>query len=123
MKDAYNLEKLAVRDQGRAMQICADYPVEYNYGWENDLTLDQIVAILKDPNVHEPPADIFATVDQSTAIDSVLLQRNYFQGAGCSPQHAAHRRISQCLIPGRITTGYDLRGRMVQILHRTIRNI
>ena len=79
MKDALNLEKLAVRDQGREMQICADYPVEYNYGWENDLTLEQIVAVMKDPNVHEPPADIFATVDQSVHVDSLLFREIIFK--------------------------------------------
>jgi hypothetical protein len=79
MKDALNLEKLAVRDQGREMQICADYPVEYNYGWENDLTLEQIVAVMKDPIVHEPPADIFATVDQSVQVDSSLLREIIFK--------------------------------------------
>lgn len=79
MKDACNLEKLAIRDQGRALQVCADYPVEYNYGWENDLTLDQILAILKDPIVHEPPSDIFATVDQTAVIDSSLLKEIIFK--------------------------------------------
>jgi hypothetical protein len=79
MKDALNLEKLAVRDQGREMQICADYPVEYNYGWENDLTLEQIVAVMKDPIVHEPPADIFATVDQSVTVDSSLFKEIIFK--------------------------------------------
>jgi hypothetical protein len=79
MKDALKLEKLAVRDQGREMQICADYPVEYNYGWENDLTLEQIVAVMKDPNVHEPPADIFATVDQSVQVDSSLFREIIFK--------------------------------------------
>jgi hypothetical protein len=79
MKDALNLEKLAVRDQGREMQICADYPVEYNYGWENDLTLEQIVAIMKDPIVHEPPADIFATVSQDVPVDSSLFKEIIFK--------------------------------------------
>jgi len=79
MKDAMNLEKLAVRDQGRAMQICSDYPVEYNYGWENDLSLEQIVAIMKDPIVHEPPADIFATVDKAVAVDSTLFREIIFK--------------------------------------------
>jgi hypothetical protein len=79
MKDALNLEKLAVRDQGREMQICADYPVEYNYGWENDLTLEQIVSVMKDPIVHEPPADIFATVDQSVQVDSSLFKEIIFK--------------------------------------------
>ena len=79
MKDALNLEKLAVRDQGRSMQICSDYPVEYNYGWENDLSLEQIVAIMKDPIVHEPPADIFATVDQNAPVDSSLFKEIIFK--------------------------------------------
>ncbi len=79
MKDALNLEKLAVRDRGRGMQICADYPVEYNYGWENDLSLEQIVAIMKDPIVHEPPADIFATVSQDVEIDSALFKEIIFK--------------------------------------------
>jgi hypothetical protein len=79
MKDALNLEKLAVRDEGREMQICADYPVEYNYGWENDLSLEQIVALMKDPNVHEPPTDIFATVDQTATVDSSLFKDIIFK--------------------------------------------
>ena len=79
MKDAVNLEKLAVRDQGRSLQICSDYPVEYNYGWENDLTLEQIVAIMKDPIVHEPPADIFATVDKEVPVDSSLFREIIFK--------------------------------------------
>jgi hypothetical protein len=79
MKDATNLEKLAVRNQGRALQICADYPVEYNYGWEDDLTLEQIVAIMKDPIVHEPPADVFATVDKSVQVDSSLFKEIIFK--------------------------------------------
>jgi hypothetical protein len=79
LKDATNLEKLAVRDQGRELQICTDYPVEYNYGWENDLTLEQIVAVMKDPIVHEPPTDIFATVDQAVAVDSSLLREIIFK--------------------------------------------
>jgi hypothetical protein len=79
MKDALNLEKLAVRDQGRSVQVCADYPVEYNYGWEDDLSLDQIAAIMKDPNVHEPPADIFATLDKSIQVDSSLFRMIIFK--------------------------------------------
>jgi len=79
MKDALNLEKLAVRDQGRSLQICTDYPVEYDYGWEDDKSLEEIVAILKDPNVHEPPTDIFATVDKEAVVDSVLMKEVIFK--------------------------------------------
>ncbi len=79
MKDAIGYEKLAVRDQGRSLQICTDYPVEYNYGWEDDLSLEEVVKILKDPNVHEPPKDIFATVDKEAVVDSSLLKEVIFK--------------------------------------------
>jgi hypothetical protein len=79
MKDAIGYEKLAVRDQGRSLQICTDYPVEYNYGWEDDLSLEEVVKILKDPNVHEPPKDIFATVDKETVVDSSLFKEVIFK--------------------------------------------
>jgi len=79
MKDALQLEQLAVRDQGRALQICTDYPVEYNYGWEDDKSLEEVIAILRDPNVHEPPDDIFATVDVQAPVDSSLLREIIFK--------------------------------------------
>ncbi len=72
-------EKLAVRDQGRALQICVDYPVEYNYGWDDDKSLEEIVKIMKDPIVHEPPKDIFATVDKAEKIDSGILKEVIFK--------------------------------------------
>jgi hypothetical protein len=79
MQDALEYEKLAVRDQGRALQICTDYPVEYNYGWDDDKSLEEIVKILKDPILHEPPKDIFATVDQTTKVDETLFKEVIFK--------------------------------------------
>jgi hypothetical protein len=79
MNDAAEYEKLSVRDQGRALQICADYPVEYNYGWEDDKSLEEIVKIMKDPIVHEPPKDIYATVDKTVKVDSVLFKEIIFK--------------------------------------------
>jgi len=79
MNDAYQLEKLAIRDEGRAVQICTDYPVEYNYGWEDDLPLEEIVKIMRDPAVKEPPADIFATVDKNAEVDSSLFKELIFK--------------------------------------------
>jgi len=61
--EAEELERLAIRDQGRAMQVYTDYPVEYNYGWEDDVTTEQLKELYKNPAVIEPPEDIFATVD------------------------------------------------------------
>jgi hypothetical protein len=79
MNDAIEYEKLAVRDQGRALQICTDYPVEYNYGWDDDKSLEEIVKIMKDPIVHEPPKDIFATVNEAVKVDSSLFKELIFK--------------------------------------------
>jgi hypothetical protein len=79
MNDAVEYEKIAVRDQGRALQICMDYPVEYNYGWEDDKSLEEIVKIMKDPIVHEPPTDIFATVDKDAPVDSLVFKEIIFK--------------------------------------------
>jgi hypothetical protein len=79
LADAIECDQLAVRDQGRSLQICTDFPVEYNYGWDDDLTLEEIVKITKDPIVHEPPKDIFATVDEKVPVDSSLLKELIFK--------------------------------------------
>jgi len=79
MEDALYYEKLAVRDRGRALQICVDYPVEYNYGWDDDKSLEEIVKLMKDPIVHEPPKDIFATVDKGVDVDSSILKDVIFK--------------------------------------------
>ncbi len=79
MQDALEHEKMAVRDRGRALQICTDYPVEYNYGWADDKSLEEIVKIMKDPIVHEPPKDIFATVNENAVVDSSLLKDVIFK--------------------------------------------
>jgi hypothetical protein len=79
MADALEFEMLAVRDQGRALQICMDYPVEYNYGWDDDKSLEEIVKIMKDPIIHEPPKDIFATVDKTAEVDTTLLKEVLFK--------------------------------------------
>lgn len=79
MEDALEQEKIAIRDRGRALQICMDYPVEYNYGWEDDKSLEEIVRIMKDPIVHEPPKDIFATVDKTAEVDSSMIKDVIFK--------------------------------------------
>jgi len=79
MNDAVEYDKIAVRDQGRALQICMDYPVEYNYRWNNDKSLEEIVRIMKDPIVHEPPTDIFATVNKESPVDSALFKEIIFK--------------------------------------------
>lgn len=79
MEDAMKLEKLAIRDEGRALQICVDYPVEYDYGWQDDKTLEEIVALMRDPALNEPPEDIFATLDKEARVDSMLLKEIVFK--------------------------------------------
>ncbi len=79
MKEAFDLEKLAIRDQGRAIQIYQDFPVEYNYGWDDDITLEEVLAMNRNPVIKEPPQDIFGTVDKTVEIDSLLLKDIIFK--------------------------------------------
>ncbi len=79
IREANELENEAIRDQGRALQIYADYPVEYNYGWENDITLEEVYEIYKNPAVNEPPEDIYATVDPKGKVDPVLMEEIIFK--------------------------------------------
>lgn len=79
LNDAVKLGRLALRDAGRSVQILEDYPVEYNYGWDDDPTLEEIIRLLKDPNVNEPPDDIFATVDAGKTVDSTLFKEIIFK--------------------------------------------
>jgi hypothetical protein len=79
MTEAFELEKLAIRDQGRAVQIYQDFPVEYNYGWEDDVTLEEVLAMNRDPVIKEPPQDIYGTVDKDTEIDSSLFAEIIFK--------------------------------------------
>ena len=81
MSEAIELEKLAIRDKGRALNIMQDFPVEYDYGWENDVTLDEVEAALGDPAINRPPDDLFVqkpapkkdTVTVDTADYNVLF--------------------------------------------------
>ncbi len=59
MAEALELEKLSIRDRGRALQIYQDFPVEYNYGWDDDVTPSQVEAAFKDPAISKPPDDLF----------------------------------------------------------------
>ncbi len=77
--EAFELEKLAIRDQGRAVQIYQDFPVEYNYGWEDDVTLEEVLAMERNPVIKEPPQDIYGTVDKNTEIDSSLYAEIIFK--------------------------------------------
>jgi len=79
IREANELEKEAINDQGRALQIYSDYPVEYNYEWENDVTLEEIYEIYKNPAVNEPPEDIYATVDPKAKVDPVLMEEIIFK--------------------------------------------
>jgi len=59
MHECFQLEKLAIRNKGRALQIYQDFPVEYNYGWENDVTPEQLAKFFNDPLIKLPPEDVF----------------------------------------------------------------
>lgn len=79
LKEANELEETAVRDQGRALQVYKDYPVEYNYGWENDITLEELNELYKNPAIKEPPEDIYATVDTTKKIEPKLKEEVIFK--------------------------------------------
>ena len=59
MHEALELEKLAIRDKGRALQIYQDFPVEYNYGWDDDVTDDELLAFFNNPIINLPPEEVF----------------------------------------------------------------
>jgi hypothetical protein len=59
MHEAIELEKLAIRDKGRALQIYQDFPVEYNYGWDDDVTAEELAKIFNNPIVNVPPEKLF----------------------------------------------------------------
>ena len=79
IREANELEREAINDQTRALQIYSDYPVEYNYEWENDVTLEEIYEIYKNPAVNEPPEDIYATVDPKAKIDPAMMEEIIFK--------------------------------------------
>ncbi len=59
MAESLELERLSIRDRGRAVQIYQDFPVEYDYNWEDDVTDEEVRAAFKDPAVTLPPDDLF----------------------------------------------------------------
>ncbi|QQS51311.1 MAG: hypothetical protein IPM71_00890 [Bacteroidota bacterium] len=73
MTEAFELEKTAIRDRGRALQIYQDFPVEYNYGWEDDVTPEQVNAAFGDPTINRPPDDLFV---QRTVVDTSSAEKS-----------------------------------------------
>jgi hypothetical protein len=59
MHESLELEKLAIRDKGRALQIYQDFPVEYNYGWDNDVSTEEVAKYFSDDIVKLPPEEVF----------------------------------------------------------------
>lgn len=69
MNEAFQLEKLAIRDIGRALQIYQDFPVEYNYGWDDDISDEQLAKIFKNPIVNLPPEDVFKAKPKADTVN------------------------------------------------------
>lgn len=44
LNKANHHEIVAIRDQGRALQIYQDFPIEYAYEWEDDIDIEEIIA-------------------------------------------------------------------------------
>lgn len=64
MHEAFELEKLAIRDKGRALQIYQDFPVEYNYGWDDDVTMEELARFFHNPVINLPPEEVFKRVPE-----------------------------------------------------------
>lgn len=59
MHEAVELEKLAIRDKGRALNIFQDFPVEYDYEWDDDVSTEILAEFYKNPIVNVPPDEVF----------------------------------------------------------------
>jgi len=68
-QQALDLEKLAIRDKGRALQIYQDFPVEYDYGWEDDVDAETVARFFADKYVVEPEDD-----EPKTKVDTVFIK-------------------------------------------------
>ena len=68
MHEAFQLEKLAIRDKGRALQIYQDFPVEYNYGWDDDVTPEELAVFFNNPIIKLPPEVVFKNIPEQKMI-------------------------------------------------------
>jgi hypothetical protein len=59
MHEAIELEKLAIRDKGRALNIYQDFPVEYDYHWADDVSTEILAEYFKNPIINVPPDEVF----------------------------------------------------------------
>lgn len=64
MHESLELEKLAIRDKGRALQIYQDFPVEYQYGWDNDVTSEELAKFFNDDIIKLPPEEVFKRIPE-----------------------------------------------------------
>lgn len=102
MAEALELEKLSIRDRGRAVQIYQDFPVEYDYNWEDDVTDEEVQEAFKDPAISLPPDDLFVQLPReviekdttkeppiefrvqiaahTVAIDEEYIRKNIYRG-------------------------------------------
>lgn len=71
MAEAFENERLAIRDYGRALQIYQDFPVEYQYGWVDDVTAEEVEEAFKDPNINRPPDDLFVQQENDELSDTL----------------------------------------------------
>jgi hypothetical protein len=76
MHEAFELEKLAIRDKGRALQIYQDFPVEYNYGWDNDVSLEELEKFFNNPVINLPPEEVFKRVpkEEKKALEGGVIE-------------------------------------------------
>lgn len=69
MHESLELEKLAIRDKGRALQIYQDFPVEYNYNWDNDVTPEELAKFFNDDIIKLPPEEVFNRTPEELKVE------------------------------------------------------
>ncbi len=92
MKQVFEVEKNVLRDKGRALQIYQDFPVEYDYGWEDDVTPEEVAEVFGSKAVNEPPEDLFSRIKNKMDNDTTKNQKQEVGEIIFRVQIAAHTK-------------------------------
>jgi hypothetical protein len=71
---AYDMEMLTMRDKGRSLNIYQDFPVEYDYGWDNDVSDETVANFFANKYVVEPDENRVDTI-VIAQVDTVYLEK------------------------------------------------
>lgn len=90
---AMEQEKLAIRDRGRALQIYQDFPVEYDYGWEDDVDAETVARLFSDKYVVEPETEEQGRTDTVVIkqVDTVFIAQQEQEDTNPIPDSIAEQ--------------------------------